>query len=743
MNLQGEAFAHSIADGPRSEWQPLEEHLRAVAEYAASFGSTVGLHDWCYLAGLWHDLGKYSPDFQNYILRASTSEDVDNAHIEGGAGRVDHSTAGAKWAASHKHLGIASRLLSYPIVGHHGGLPDFEPPNGTGLRTRLHKDIPRYEAPEEILFPDVLSPPATPSWLNGARRGFTLSFAVRMVFSCLVDADFLDTERFYNPDSADSRGRLPTVTELVTHLETALRGFDKLPRTTVNRVRDEVSRSAIERAKELPGFFSLTVPTGGGKTLSSVRFALNHARHHGKGRVIYGIPYTSIIEQTAETFRRIFGEESVVEHHSNVEPDPDGETSHSRLAAENWDAPLVVTTNVQLFESLFSNRTSRCRKLHNIANSVIVLDEAQMLPVSLLLPTLAALCELVDHYGCTVLLCSATQPALRAGDHLREGLEEVREIVPDPVSNFERLRRVRFEFLGKVDAGELGARLAEHSQVLCVVNSRREAQETYLALAAVGDAFYLSTYLCPAHRAQVFEKIRARLRDGRPCRVVSTQLIEAGVDIDFPVVFRAAAGIDSIAQAAGRCNRNGQLNELGAVYLFEGERPAPPGFLRRTAQLGAEILATDVDPLHPDTVARYFKRLYRYEGDGLDARNILTDLIERDEAFSLQFPFEEIAERYKLISSEQVAVVVRFDGTVPRLLSELEFGGAPRRTLRKLQPYTISIPKRIASELQARGDVRVVADVIAVLERKDLYDATAMGFFMKEFADMDQEALVQ
>lgn len=746
MGVRIEPFAHSIADRPRSEWQSLEDHLRAVAELAASFGKKAGVEDWCYLAGLWHDLGKYSRDFQDYILDASTPEDSENAHIEGTRGRrrVDHSTAGAQWAGRHKHFGVASRLLSYPIAGHHAGLPDFEPRTGTGLRTRLEKEVSRYEAPEHILFPDILSRPAIPAWLNNAPGGFTLSFAVRMIFSCLVDADFLDTERFYSRETADSRGLLPSIKELVRQLELALEQFKTVPKTLVNRVRHDVSWSCLNKAGEHPGFFSLTVPTGGGKTLASLRFALNHAHCHGKQRVIYGIPYTSIIEQTAENFRDIFGDEAVVEHHSNVGTEPESERSRTRLAAENWDAPLVVTTNVQLFESLFSNRTSRCRKLHNVANSVLILDEAQMLPVSLLLPTLAALRELVDHYGCTVLLCTATQPALRAGEHLREGLENVREIVPDPASNFEALRRVRFEFLGRLDAEELGGRLAEHSQVLCIVNSRRDAQETHLALSQEGDAFYLSTYLCPAHRTRVFAEIRARLRDGRPCRVVSTQLIEAGVDIDFPVVFRAAAGIDSVAQAAGRCNRNGLLRELGTVYVFDGERPAPPGFLRRTAQLGAEILASGDDPLDPDTVERYFSRLYRYEGGGLDARGILTDLIERDEALVLQFPFQQIAERYRLITSDQMSVVVRYDeNAVAKLLSELEFTTAPRSTLRKLQPYTISVPAHVWRELEARGDVRLVADLIGVLERADLYDREAMGFFMKEFADVDQESLVQ
>ncbi len=736
-------YAHSLPDTPPSEWQPLEDHLYAVADKAREFAEGFGFGDWAYLAGLWHDLGKYSLDFQQKVL-GSNSEGYRDGHVAEKRGRVDHSSAGAQWADAQETWHVASRFISYAIAGHHAGLPDYESDNNACLIERLKKRIPATAPPIEIASPPYAASPSLPAWNETGKEGyFSFSFAIRMIFSCLVDADCLDTESFCDREKHSIRNGFPSAVELKDALERRLAKFDTAEKTTVNKVRQAVSSACRLGAKMEPGFFSLTVPTGGGKTLASMRFALHHALKYEKRRVIYAIPYTSIIEQTVGVFRDVFGEEVVVEHHSRVEANDAHETTRTRLAVENWEAPVVVTTNVQFFESLFADRTSRCRKLHNIAGSVIILDEAQMLPISLLIPTLAALKELVAHYGCSVVLCTATQPALVAGDHLPRGLQNVREIIPEPRVHFNALKRVRIHAIGRIDWVELTDRLAGHDHVLCIVNSRRDAQEIYAALLHKTErraCFYLTTYLCPKHRDAVFEEIKRRLRDGEPCRIVSTQLIEAGVDIDLPVVFRAVAGIDSILQAAGRCNRHGTPGRLGEVFVFEGERPAPQGLLRQTARIGAEFLGEENDITEFDAITRYFARLYQYQDANLDARDLMK-LLEHDGAQSLRFQFREIAERYKLITSEDVPIVIRYDKKAEELIQTLRYAPSPRAIVRLLQPYIVTVPQNVARTLAQRGDVYLVADLIYVLERKDLYEKDGAGFVMREFADMEPAGL--
>lgn len=711
----------------------LAEHLHAVAALAADNASRFNGSDWAYLAGLWHDLGKYRPRFQRYIRLASGFEA--DAHIKGEAGKAPHSTAGAMLACNK--FGPAGRVLAYLIAGHHAGLDNWF----SGLNERLASADSRNELDESLaecppaaileagaFVPDLRAIP-------GGKDGFALW--VRMLFSCLVDADFLDTERYMDADRAAWRGTWPGIDELRNlfdrHMSTTMREAAPTP---VNRLRADVLRECREKAREVPGLFSLTVPTGGGKTLSSLAFALEHASRHKKRRIIYVIPYTSIIEQTADIFRDIFGD-AVVEHHSNAEADPGRENHKSRLACENWDAPIVVTTNVQFFESLFAARTSRCRKLHNIVDSVVVLDEAQLLPPEFLQPILDALNLLARHYGVSAVLSTATQPALAsrsyfdAKSNLR-GLDNVREIVSDPDALYTALERVRVRLPADWNAptswDALAGELAERDSVLAIVNRRQDARALWQRMPE--DTLHLSALMCGQHRSHTIRQIKARLKAGIPTRVVSTQLVEAGVDVDFPVVYRALAGLDSIAQAAGRCNREGRLAEqgkLGEVVVFIPPQPAPPGLLRKGEDACRSVLHTcSGNPLERALFARYFERLYH--ACELDAHGI-HELLKVD-GQTLAVNFRSAAERFRLIQDEDsAAVLVRYrgadgnDDAIDMWLNTLRKDGPERWLMRKLQRYTVTIPRRQAMDLLRQGDVEEAIPGLFVQVSDWLYDA--------------------
>ncbi len=482
-----EHFAHTTDDG--RPWEPLGEHLALVAQWAEEYAAAWGAQDWAHLVGLWHDLGKYSEEFQSYLrLAGGNAAVLEDQPAPKGGKKVDHSTAGARQAVAQlEELGL---LLAYPIAGHHGGLPDWDEEFGeSGLKYRLDpakREIPAFESkiPEELRFkPERKSlmgvlPVTKGAKKDDAMQAFRLAFWTRMLFSALVDADFLATESFMNPSQAGARAKAnPSMAQMEEVLSAKLKKkSDDAPDTAVNQIRRKILAACLESADQTPGFFSLTVPTGGGKTLSGLAFALRHARVHGLRRVVMAVPFTSIIEQNAQVYKDVFAElgaDAVLEHHSNL--DPEKETIQSRLASENWDASLVVTTNVQLFESLFANRTSPCRKLHRLAKSVIVLDEAQTIPVELLAPCLAALRELVEICGCTVVLCSATQPAVNAREGFPIGLPNVREIMPEALRLHEQLRRTDINWVGKRTDDEVAGELLAEKQVLCVVNSQPHA----------------------------------------------------------------------------------------------------------------------------------------------------------------------------------------------------------------------------------------------------------------------------
>ena len=712
-------LASSNAAGMREH--ALDDHLCEVARRASDHASVFGGQEWTRLAGLWHDLGKYRPGFQRY-LRAATGAEAENAHVEGGTGRVSHSTAGALLAC--ERFGTAGRVLAYLIASHHAGLYDWNS-DESSLEARLASEGSRTELTEALAAapPDILDhggfvPGRHP--IPGGIAGFALW--LRMLFSALVDADFLDTEAFMDEGKAAARGAWPDLATLRAAFDVHM---DKLaaaaPDTPVNRLRARILAQCRAKSAEKPGHFSLTVPTGGGKTLASMAFALDHARLHGQRRVIYVIPYTSIIEQTADVFRGIFGE-AVVEHHSNAESDPGRESLRSRLACENWDAPVVVTTSVQFFESLFAARTSRCRKLHNIVNSVVVLDEAQLLPPEFLKPILAVLNLLTRHYGVTVVLSSATQPALARQEYFDpqktiQGLDAVRELmqggpqVETPDELYRDLKRVNVrlpaDWQKRVAWEALAAELAAHESVLAIVNTRRHAAALH-ALLPQG-TLHLSALMCGAHRADVIDAIKERLKAGEPTRVVSTQLVEAGVDLDFPVVYRALAGLDSIAQAAGRCNREGRLPGLGEVVVFVPPDAAPPGLLAKGEGACRSVLHGYAgDPLDRALFERYFRQLY-YQCE-LDKHGI-ERLLTRD-ADTLRVNFRTAAKKFRLIDeADQASVIVLYrgpdgrDATVDDRLKQLRQGGAARWLLRALQRYTVSIRQRDAQRLLAQGDI--------------------------------------
>lgn len=723
---------------------PLADHLRAVAALAARFSAPFDAAEpgrrWSYWAGLWHDLGKYRPGFQKYVRQAENTD----AHIEGKVGGREktHSAAGALWAI--RQLNQPNRpyghILAYLIAGHHAGLDDWD----EGLKERLAREDAQCELAETL----AAQPPAEllahgelAARIPGGSAGFALW--VRMLFSCLVDADFLDTEAHFDAGKPERRAGFPTLAQMRQTFDAHMAALP-VASMPVNVLRADILRQCRTKAALPPGLFSLTVPTGGGKTLSSLAFALEHAAAHDKRRIIYAIPYTSIIEQTADVFREVFeslGDEVLIEHHSQADAAEKDETARSRLACENWDAPLIVTTNVQLFESLFAVKTSRCRKLHNIAGSVIVLDEAQQLPPIFLQPILDVLNLLVAHYGVTVLLCTATQPALSstryfdASKNLR-GLENVREIIDAPDALFEALKRVDVELPAYWHTptawADLATQLSAEDCVLAIVNTRKAARELQRLMPE--GTLHLSALMCGAHRKDVIAEIKQRLqarRDGhdlRPLRVVSTQLGEAGVDIDFPVVYRALAGLDSIAQAAGRCNREGRLPGKGRVVVFVPPTPAPPGHLRKGADACISTLHGQAhDPLARGLFERYFQEFYH--SVNLDEKGIVNLL--KVEPRALAVKFSSAAKAFKLIDDEdQASVVVRYAAhrdAIEKWLATLAAEGPQRWLMRKLQRYTVSIPKRQADKLLQQGSLTLPMPGLYVLVDTDNLYSNILG----------------
>ena len=756
-------YAHSAQDElgnllPYEHWQTLQSHASNVGNLAAAFAQNFGADEIARYTGQLHDLGKYSLPFQK--------------RLKGEAKSVDHATAGAKIAVE-RWGNVIGKLIAFCIAGHHTGLANGcgEGNNRSTLKQRLAlqfgEDIPALDNlwQQEIKLPQNLSAP--PLKADAHHPFFSYAFFTRMLYSCLVDADYLDTEAFYSnlENEASERGGYPDLNALQHNFNQFINAFRRRiaqaseqteaekRNAALNRLRSEILDHAVEQAAQPQGLFTLTVPTGGGKTFTSMAFALEHAKQHGMRRVIYVIPFTSIIEQNAAEFRKVFGElgeQSVLEHHSTFD---DGKLQNEatkdklRLASENWDAPIVVTTAVQFFESLFADRSSRCRKLHNIAGSVIILDEAQMLPLNLLLPIMQAIKELAQNYRCSIVMCTATQPAVQAENGFYRGFENVREIAPKPTALFDKLRRTTVQHIGTQTDADLLAKLAEQQQMLVIVNNRRHARSLYDQAKHLDGTFHLTTLMCAKHRSQKLDEIRGRLKNGEPCRVIATSLIEAGVDVDFPLVMRAEAGLDSVAQAAGRCNREGKRSsENSFVWIFAPEEQwkAPPELAAQAAVMRLTADSFSDDLLSTQAVAAYFAELYQLKGSELDNKKILK--MHNDTGQSLDFPFQTIADKFRMIESHMQPLIIPFDVEAENLISSLHHADHIGGLLRKLQPYTVQIPDSALAALYKAGRIEPINEKnfgkqFYTLIGLDLYDEVA-GLSWEDMEFLKGESLV-
>ena len=729
----------------------LEDHVEAVARMAEKMAGEFGAGDWGRLSGLWHDLGKYSEDFQSYIRSKSGYE----AHlVDAVAGKVNHSSAGALHAEAE--FGVLGLPLAFLIAGHHAGLPDWfgDATGDAALANRLkHGHVEGLLAKATRAAPESLLRQQKPS-AAAVKMGHDfkgLHLWIRMLFSCLTDADFLDTEAFMDAGKSRQRGLYPELASLLPQFNQAMEHRAKIaPPSAINQLRAGVLRQCRYTAARPPGLYTLTVPTGGGKTLSSLAFGLEHAKRYGKHRIVYAIPYTNIIEQTADIFRDIFGN-AVLEHHSSL--DAEKETAGSRLASENWDAPLIVTTNVQLFESLFAARTSRCRKLHNLVNSVVILDEAQLIPPTFLQPILDVIRLLIEDYGVTVVLCTATQPALGThkdghGRTWLDGLDHATEIVSGTPELYVQLQRVTVALPEDLNANgswdNIAARIMKHPSVLAIVNTRADCRELHRRMPQ--GTVHLSALMCAEHRSYVIKKIKQKLPD-EPVRVVSTQLIEAGVDVDFPVVYRALAGLDSVAQAAGRCNREGKLADKGQVFVFVPPQQAPLALLRFGEDACKTILHEHPENiLSPDLFTRYFSHYYSKVGkEGLDKYGI-DELLTRDAA-RCRIQFRTAAEKFQLIEEDGgVSVIVPYTNpedphrdSRPHI-KRLRAGELNRSLLRALQRFTVTVRKHEFSILRNAGELEELAPGCWVLKNETAYHPD-LGLLVTEADSPEPEQL--
>lgn len=704
-----EYYAHISEDGLRR--QTVAEHLRGTAELCRAFAAEFGAGEEGALAGGTHDQGKCTKGFQDRLLR--------------GGPKVDHSAAGALLCCQSGDL-----FSAVCVAGHHTGLPDVGNAKtdrasdntfwGRMARARAGKYL-------EQCGESGLELPLRPQSEPPVRSALQSAFWTRMLYSCLVDADFLDTEKFMTGDRG--RGGYEDLPTLLARLEAHIQKWQD-PKRELDRLRWEILHACLQAGDKPRGIYTLTVPTGGGKTVSSLAFALRHAAAHGMKRVIYVVPYTSIIEQNAEVFREILGSENVLEHHSGVQFDlSDGaspEEVRRALAAENWDMPVVVTTAVQFFESMYASRSSQCRKLHNLANSVIIFDEAQMLPLAHLRPCTAAMASLAELFRSTVVLCTATQPAL--DDLLRQYAPgcPVTELCPQGAQLHDRFRRVCFRQAGEMTDEALAEELSARSQVLCIVNSRKAAQEIFSRLPREG-SFHLSTLMVPAQRQALLAEIRQRLDDKLPCRVVSTSLIEAGVDVDFPAVYRELAGLDSILQAAGRCNREGENSpEESIVTVFE-RTEQPPVLFRKAIGAAREALGGDRDPGARETMDRYFNSIRSLNGAAIDKDGVVAAFEKGIDGCAL--PFRTVAEKFHLIDKNTYTVYVPF-GEGAALIQQLKAGESSRELFRRLGRYAVSVYDGHFQILKAAGALLMAREVpgldadSAILQDLSLYSET-------------------
>lgn len=691
--------------------QSNEEHLDGVAKLASNFANEFGMSEWGRIIGLLHDKGKEQNSFQQHIQKESGYSP--NIKVEGD---YKHAYVGAL---------IAKKIFSNPpyyqiidniIMGHHRGLYD------KGEKQEiLKKEIPNDVSIKQINInkQDLFLP-------KNAKESKDQHHIIRFLYSCLVDADFLDTEQFMIPEQNSLRGSKASVSELLFKLESFLDNLrNNTPNTTVNQIRNIVQQHCIKRSEEQVDFYSLTVPTGGGKTLSSVLWALRHAKHNNLKRVIIAIPYTSIITQTANTLRSIFGEENVLEHHSNVDIENESENENSlrlKLATENWDYPIIVTTNVQLFESLFSNKPSVCRKLHNIVNSVLILDEVQTLPLEFLQPIIDTLDTLKRVFNVSILFTTASQPVLsgkiKGTNYLASfnALPAIKEIIPEELNLHDKLRRVRLDFNSMPQSyDDIAEEICKHSRVLCIVNTRKDAKEIYSRLPKEGICIHLSRMMCPAHLKEAIDTIKSALLDknNKIIRVVSTQLIEAGVDIDFPVVYRQEAGLDSILQAAGRCNREGK-QEICTAYVFALQKPLPSGYISQTNNARKNMIG-EYDWFSPNAISEYFRQLHARTNNFDKAQ--IKDILYKEELF------ETAANSFKLIDDNTTSVIVNWeDKNIISLIHRLQTEGFTYSLMKKLSQFSVNVRNNDLRKLEEAGAIEKIIEGVRFIQDSHFYD---------------------
>ncbi|TWP51722.1 CRISPR-associated helicase Cas3' [Lentzea tibetensis] len=699
-------WAHSPST-TTGRWHSLADHVRSTSELARSFANSFGAGDLAAALGLVHDAGKASCAWQTKLAEVSGT--------------------GEKVGINHKNLGALlvrnrAQAAAMAVLGHHGGLD------------RVQKLVNLIHGPDDVealerffgVVPEARALRDGPSLLPEAWGELMLlgEMGIRLVFSALVDADHLDTAAHAEGLSRPRVAPPTDMNELVRRFEhnRAALLADRGEPSDVDRVRVGLYEDVVRRAMREPGVYRLPAPTGSGKTMTAAGFALHHAARRGKARVIVAVPFTTITEQNAGVYRHLLGEQAVLEHHSNAELDD----RRLRLAAENWDAPFVVTTTVQLFDSLFGRRPARSRKLHRLANAVVVLDEVQALPVPLLVPILDGLRLLSQHFGTTVLLASATQPSF---EHLAVWKTlEITPLVDDPVELFTRLKRARYEWQLKPrpTLEQIAAQICEQRQALAIVNTVGHARTLYRLVAERkpdAEVVHLSTRMCPRHREHVLTRIRALLAEDKPVLVVSTQLVEAGVDVDFPVVFRALAPAESLQQAAGRANREGKLPGLGRVVVFDASDAPVPEFYRAGVAKTLALFGPGRDPDDPALLAEYYQRLYT----GLNVDEARRGAAIQDNRAELDFravadgpkPTGTGAGRdrrlaFRMIDEDPVSVIVTTwdeQGRATELVRQLRIGVGPLRgVLRELRGYMVPLPRAVASAPDVRALCRPVID---------------------------------
>lgn len=685
-----------------NEVQLLLEHLKNVSELSKKFAECLNLSEYAEIIGMLHDIGKYSNRFQQRING--------NDRI-----KVDHSTCGAQEAVKRKLT-----MASFCIAGHHGGIPDIghrgDIDTDSTLTGRLKRNTENYSA----WVNEVESSKFKPISESFTNDRIPYTFILRFLFSCLVDADYLDTENFMS-NGAVSRDSGDELSFLLSLLNNHIEKWHN-PSGKLNILRTQMLNECIKAGQNnSEKLFTLTVPTGGGKTISSMAFAINYAVKRRKKRIIYVIPYTSIIEQNAEVFRKIFGIKNVLENHSNVDLNNlDDETKvQMMLAAENWDSPIVVTTAVQFFESMFSNKPSKCRKIHNIADSVVIFDEAQMLPLDYLLPCATAIRQLADNYNSAVVLCTATQPNFQSILNLTDKKNEsqLTEICNSAENMTDDFRRVNFKYEGKLEDDEIALELKQCNQVLCIVNKKAHAQKIYSMIGESDENFHLSTYMYPAHRQKVLKKIKQRLDENKPCRVISTSLIEAGVDIDFPTVYRAISGIDSILQAGGRCNRENKRNSSECiVHIFNTDEVL--SYQQTNTDAAMEVIKKYGDKIYlPDAIKMYFDNLYYYRDIDkthkvFDKKDIINGLINLE--------FESVAQKFKIIENDTKSLYICTEEN-KKEIDDLRRGNYSKELFRNLQQYVVNLYERDFDRLNEVCAVEYVDNSFYVLTDSKYY----------------------